>query len=330
MSLQVERGLFKNDFRDYHAILGVPIDAEFKDIRKRYMKITRNLHPDVLRDRSDAERQQASEILSKLVNPAYEKLSKDKERVEHAAMLRLKGQEAARKGGLEGLGDSAQQLLKASDFEEPYKAAIEALSSQQYDALDAILSRIGEMSELNLAYISKKHASGSSSRPATSASSGSSTSAAQSGQSTSSPASTSGFSQRLSPVEQCYKRAEGYLEANNTAKAIIELRDAIKMEPNNAACYSLLGKIYLDQNQLTMARIHFDKALENDPKHEAAIQGKQQLEKLANKATAPKGTAQKAGQKPTGQKAKGGQAKDGKSGGFFGGLFGGGSGGKKK
>lgn len=324
MSFRIERGLFKNDFRDHHAVLGVPIDAEFKDIRKRYLKIARNLHPDSLRDSTDAERQQASEILSKLVNPAYKQLSEEKERTEHAAMLRLKGQEAARKGGLEGLGETAQKLLKASDFEVPYKAALESLSEKQYSSLDAIVATIGELSELNLAYITRKYSSGTSAvtsaRPATASSASSSTSSTPSATST---APTSGFSQRLSPVEQCYKRAEGYLQANNSSKAILELRDAIKMEPTNANCHGLLGTIYLEQNQLTMARIHFDKALENDPNNDVAIKGKQQLEKMASKASSQKGAAQKAGQKSQGGKSQGGKPQDGKSGGFLGGLFGG-------
>ncbi|TAF42574.1 MAG: molecular chaperone DnaJ, partial [Oscillatoriales cyanobacterium] len=46
MSFEMTKGLFKFDFTDQHAILGVPLDAEFNDIRKRYMKIVRRLHSD--------------------------------------------------------------------------------------------------------------------------------------------------------------------------------------------------------------------------------------------------------------------------------------------
>jgi len=33
---KIDSGLFQFDFTDHHAVLGVPIDADFKDIRKRY------------------------------------------------------------------------------------------------------------------------------------------------------------------------------------------------------------------------------------------------------------------------------------------------------
>ncbi|MBO1349251.1 MAG: hypothetical protein EBE86_018515 [Hormoscilla sp. GUM202] len=36
MSFLIQKGLFKTDFTDYHAVLGVPVDAEKKEIRKRY------------------------------------------------------------------------------------------------------------------------------------------------------------------------------------------------------------------------------------------------------------------------------------------------------
>ncbi|MBC6474524.1 MAG: DnaJ domain-containing protein [Hormoscilla sp. GM102CHS1] len=45
MSFLIQKGLFKTDFTDYHAILGVPVYAENKEIRKRYMKIAKKLHP---------------------------------------------------------------------------------------------------------------------------------------------------------------------------------------------------------------------------------------------------------------------------------------------
>ena len=38
-------GLFKFDYTDYHAILGVSLDAEFAEVRKRYMRLARRLHP---------------------------------------------------------------------------------------------------------------------------------------------------------------------------------------------------------------------------------------------------------------------------------------------
>ncbi len=75
MSFRVDSGLFKFDFTDHHAILGVPVDADAKDIRKRYLKIARRLHPDSSSFLDSTEKEWANQLLAKLVNPAYEKLS---------------------------------------------------------------------------------------------------------------------------------------------------------------------------------------------------------------------------------------------------------------
>ncbi|NTW21864.1 MAG: molecular chaperone DnaJ, partial [Nostocales cyanobacterium W4_Combined_metabat2_030] len=41
MLLKIDGGLFTYDFIDHHAILCVPVDAEFKEIRNRYLHIAR-------------------------------------------------------------------------------------------------------------------------------------------------------------------------------------------------------------------------------------------------------------------------------------------------
>lgn len=75
-------GLFKYEVKDYYAILGLPISASPKDIRLRYLKLAYQLHPDTNQAETRENREKASTILSKLVNPAYENLYKDKLRKE--------------------------------------------------------------------------------------------------------------------------------------------------------------------------------------------------------------------------------------------------------
>ena len=77
MSFAIKQGLFKLNITDHHAILGVSLDAEPKQIRLRYLKIAQKLHPDKCRADQD-KMKLAGQILSKLVNPAYEQLSKKK------------------------------------------------------------------------------------------------------------------------------------------------------------------------------------------------------------------------------------------------------------
>ena len=70
LKLQLTRGLALFDCQDYYAILGIPLTADSKVIRKRYLKVARQLHPDSIG--VGVDKGVASTILSKLVNPSYE------------------------------------------------------------------------------------------------------------------------------------------------------------------------------------------------------------------------------------------------------------------
>lgn len=310
MSLQINQGLFKVDFADHYAVLGIPVDSEIKDIRKRYLKIARSLHPDSLSSASETEKQQATEILSKLVNPAYEKLSQEQEWTEYGIVLRLKGQQLGRQAeAIAGVGELATQLISAKNLEEAYKTSVQSLAETQYQNLNELLGTIGQISELNLVYLVRKHgqleASSQMRQPVT----------AQVGHphpanppSTFTPVTAP----KTSPIEQSYRRAEEFLNRDNLAGAILELRDALQIDPNNARCHGLLGLIYLRQNQPTMAKIHVNKALQIDPTETNALKTRQQLEK---------GTPAKAGAKPGVNNSK--NNKPDKPGGGLFGLFGG-------
>ncbi len=118
-----------------------------------------------------------------------------------------------------------------------------------------------------------------------------------------------------SVVEQYCRRAQVLMAKNNFAQARVELQDALKLEPNNSRCHSLIGVVYLKQNQNTMAKIHIKKALELNPQEPMALKGKQFLDKLAQKASVqtngkPKPTPGNVSYKSDGS-------------GLFGGMFGG-------
>jgi hypothetical protein len=75
MLFPIKQGLFQYDLTDHYAILGVPLDANSKQIRDRYHKIAFRLHPDTCKAQTEQERLLANQVLSKLVNPAYEILN---------------------------------------------------------------------------------------------------------------------------------------------------------------------------------------------------------------------------------------------------------------
>ncbi|NEP13574.1 MAG: tetratricopeptide repeat protein [Symploca sp. SIO2C1] len=299
MPFEIGRGLFRYDFTDHHAILGIPVDADVKSVRKRYLKIARNLHPDSCKAASEAEKKQANELLSKLVNPAYEQLSKDNR--DYAISLKHMGKRlAGEKGKVSIASAAAKQLTKAgAGLENVYKSSLQNLASKQYSSVNEALDKIADISELNLVYLMLKDP-----RPLKPP--------------VKPPEIDPVKPPEIDPVKTrvaaYIRRAEGYIGKNNFSKAILELRDALKLDQKNSTCHSLLGEAYLRQKQTAMAKVHFNKALQLNPKDEKALRGKKYLEQMAAKSGGAKPTTSSG-------KSSGDQGKSG--GGLFGNMFGG-------
>lgn len=149
------------DFSDYHSVIGVSVEADIKEIRKNYLKIARRLHPDSSVLTSESDRHLASQFLSKMVNPAWEKLSQERTRVDHAVLLKLKGQGAMRhQTHTQVLGSLAKQLLTANNLDYFYRTALQDLADRQYQQLDQVLELTAQISELNLVYLARKEGKG--------------------------------------------------------------------------------------------------------------------------------------------------------------------------
>jgi curved DNA-binding protein CbpA len=311
--MNIDQGLFKFDFTDYHAILGVPLEADAKQIRKRYLKIARKLHPDSLGSASDAEKQQASELLSKMVNPAYEKLSQDKEATEYKIVLKLRGQQLRQQqASLELQQPSAQELVKAKNADSLYTSSLKPLVAEQYDALDQVLSVTGQISELNLAYLVSTAGQGGSVAAAPSTSAAAPTAPAPGApapQEAAAKVPVSPRQHRTSIIGSYLNRAKEFEQKKDYSRAILELREAVKSHPNNADCHAFLANVYLKAGQATMARIHLKRALDIAPDNAMA----KSLAPQINKA-APEGGKSSASK---------GKAANGKKGGGLFGLFGG-------
>ncbi|MGB3512369.1 MAG: DnaJ domain-containing protein [Microcoleaceae cyanobacterium] len=306
MSFQFTEGLFKFDFTDHHAILGVSLDAEFGEIRKRYIRVARRLHPDTCPFESEGDKELANQLLSKLVSPAYDKFAKESDRAEHSVILgKLSQTVTQQRSQIKFKTDTAKQISRAGDYQQIYKVALQELATGQYESVDKSLAIIEEISELNLAYLLRKPPVGGTKPPPPPPpppvkSSGDSVN----------PASAKPSRQNAN-VEQACNRAETLISAKNYAKATLELKGALKIEPNHSRCHALLGLCYLQQNQGTMAKIEVKKALGLNPQDPKALEVKKLLEQAA--------TGKSSGNKPKNKPDKGG--------GFLGGLFGGG---KKK
>ncbi|MEM9161491.1 MAG: DnaJ domain-containing protein [Cyanobacteria bacterium P01_F01_bin.4] len=304
--MQIDQGLFKLDVVDYHAVLGVSVESNPKQVRKRYLKIARKLHPDSLRNASDEQKQQASELLSKLVNPAYETLSQEKSTVEHGVILRLKGQQLQQQPILLQLNSpKAKTLSNSNNLDYDYGNEVKALSADQYESLDTVLGVIGELSELNAVYVMRK---GGLDTPPPQAETAEATSAAEAASDpTAATTPAAPYRRRRDVIIDSYlNRAKEFEYKRNYTRAIVELREAIKAHPNSPRCHSRLAELYMKSGQTTMSSIHCKRALELNPTDAAALE----LQKKFNTQNkrAAKGAQQKS-DSPSG-------------GGFLGGLFG--------
>lgn len=150
MSLRIDRGLFKYDFIDHHAVLCVPIDADVKEIRKRYLSIARRLHPDANNNVSPTDKHLSSEFLSKLVNPAYEKITVERSRSEYMIILSHMGKRLVQEfTSVELHTEIGKKLATApeSTIDSLYKSAIAKIAETQYENLQHVPQVIAQISE---------------------------------------------------------------------------------------------------------------------------------------------------------------------------------------
>jgi len=317
-SFQIDRGLFKYDFTDCHAVLGVPIDASVNDIRKSFLKIARRLHPDVC---AVEDKDRAQMFLSKLANPAYAKLSNERERQEYLVLLNMTAKRLQQDHSITLGTDRAKELYKSNNLDKDYAEMLNAVSGQQYDNFDRTLEAIAAASELNLVYLLRK-------QPDTKAA-----------KTTSKPPKPDNRKPTTSEpkvptntyVEQYLRRAQDFLKQNNFSLARKELQDALKLDSQNSTCNALLGMVYLKQHQvkpasvnLTMASKYVTLALKSDAKDPTAIEARKLLNqvKLGN-SPAPTTGKPKTGKPKTDKPTSGKKsAKKQEKPGLFGGLFG--------
>jgi curved DNA-binding protein CbpA len=319
MSLRIDRGLFKYDFIDHHAVLCIPVDADVKDIRKRYLTIARRLHPDANAAASASEKQLSSEFLSKLVNPAYEKLSAERNRAEYIIVLSQMGKRLLQESTSVDIHTNlGKQLATApeSNINHLYRTAIAKLGETQYDSLQQVPQVIAQISELNLVYLMRSAGKSLATPPPIQATINSAPPKPNSATNTTAAPPPPPPANEDSAVEHYFRRAQTLIDKNQFAQAQVELQDALKLEPKNSRCHSLIALVYLKQNRLKMAKIHFDNALKLDPNDKTALEWKPKLDKaLGQQSGGSKGT-------PSTNTA-GKQSDKSGGGGLFGGLFGG-------
>ncbi|MGL5836259.1 MAG: DnaJ domain-containing protein [Waterburya sp.] len=325
MSFAIKQGLFKLNIIDHHAILGVSIDADAKQIRMQYLKIAQKLHPDKCRDDA-AKARTAGQILSKLVNPAYEQLSRKSAFAEHQLVLTQIGKRLAEnKDTIAVKNPLAQELLKAGDGAElVYPRLLKQLNAELYQSLAQSGEIIEAISELNLVYvmlqsdrrINRNNMTATpppvKAKPATP------------------PPSKATLAQEPSPaptipveepssdsrINAFINRAQQYIAKGEFDQAIQEIKDALRINPNHGIAHAIIGRAYLHKKQLTMAKVHIDKAFQAQPHNEIVMESKKALERLSKVSQQSKTTSNSGSDgKSTDKNNKPGNS------GFFSGFF---------
>lgn len=295
MSLNIKQGLFQFDFEDPHAILGVPLDADFNTIRKRYMLIARRLHPDSSKVESPADKKLATQLLSKLANPAYSKLTNDGSRAEHGVLLGMMGKRLIQeKDKVKLKSEAAQQLLKSPNLETDYQESVAKLGKQAYETLSQTLETIGQISELNLVYLQRKESQGETvGKPASDKKAGKAASGkkkAEDSQPGPEAAQAKADEEKSAPskIDNYCRRAENFIAGGDFDGAVNELKEGLKIQPKNSRAHGLLGQAYLKKNQNTLAKVHINQALKLNPKEESALEAQKGLQKQIQKAAKEK------------------------------------------
>ena len=314
MSFEIKHGLFKLNIIDHHAILGASLNANPKTIRSHYLKIAQKLHPDKCRN-DKIKAQTAGTILSRLVNPAYEQLSRKNAFAEHQLVLTQIGKRLAEnKAQITVKSESARELLKAGDSAElVYAKLLKKLTQEQYKSLDIVEQKLGEISELNLVYLMLNSDRGINRDNKQSPAKNKQTvkqvqpavAATTSNISTEEPTTES-------RVAAFVARAQQYITKGEFDRAIQELKDALRIEPNHAVAHAVMGKAYLHKKQLTMAKVHISKACKAEPHNAVVMESKKILDKMtkvANKSKTTRSNSAKDSSKSTNS-------------GFFSGFFG--------
>ena len=310
MSFEIKHGLFKLNIIDHHAILGAPLNADLKTIRLHYLKIAQKLHPDKCRN-DQIKARTAGAILSKLVNPAYEQLSRKNAFAEHQLVLTQIGKRLAEnKAKVTVKSELSCELLKAGDSAElVYSKLLKKLTSKQYESWDRIEQKLGEISELNLVYLML------SSDRAIERDDKQTVNKVQPSAAKPDPKSPVNIEEPTteSRVDAFVDRAKQYITKGEFDRAIQELRDALRIEPNHAVAHAVIGQAYIHKKQLTMAKVHISKACKSEPHNAVVMESKKILDKMTKVVSKSKATHSGSTKESSSKSTNSG---------FFSGLFG--------
>lgn len=270
-------------FSDPYATLGLSVAADERRLLKRYRQVAKRLHPDVQANNDAATQEFAKQVITRLVNPAYQRLKIDKTRSETLATLRFKVRRLTRQSRLKPTSKLAEKLFKVIEAEVDvfYEQSLDQLAEQQYDSPQTFEEITPQLAELNLVYLRRKMGEPVIREKRTGLVAASTVPPGPTGQPQAnqhnSAQNNGNTTLPTNYAERHIERAQEYLQKGNHNQAVQELRDAIRIEPNNSNYHALLGRAYLVQKLGGMAKVHFRQALKLDKNNALAQKYAKQL-----------------------------------------------------
>lgn len=252
---------------DPYAVIGVPVTADASRLTKRYRTVAKLLHPDRYTHADPHVRDLVTQLLGRLVNPAYGKIKDDQGQREILALVRLQALQSLKDGV--ALQTSVARSLQAKPVhaaEMFYEQQVSELADRQYTDLSVFCDCTRSMIELNCVYLQLKQGE-TNPRPR------------RTGLMPSQPEATvvvkplsesASINSNHLYARRHYDRAKHYAQTSGWKEAITELKDAIRMDPTCSDYHALMGFVYLKQEQRGMARVHLKQALKLNPEDKLA------------------------------------------------------------
>lgn len=279
---------FSSDWQDWlvdpYAIIGVPVTTDTSRLVKRYRTVAKLLHPDRYSGADPQVCDLVTQILARLVNPAYGAVKDERSQREMLALVRLSALQALKDGiAVQTAVARSLQAKPVHTAEIFYEQQVSALADRQYSDLDSFSDCTRSLIELNCVYLQLKQGE-TNPRPR------------RTGLMNAQPEANAA----IKPVSEAaavtsnhlyakrhYDRAKHYAQTSGWREAITELKDAIRMDPSCSDYHALMGFVYLKQEQRGMARVHLKQALKLNPDDKLARRFIQYVGEDRPAATAP-------------------------------------------
>ncbi|MEI6445531.1 MAG: DnaJ domain-containing protein [Nostocales cyanobacterium ELA583] len=254
---------------DPYAVLGVSINANERQITKRYYILAKQLHPDNHINKNEPDQELAQAIFTQLINPAYEKLKQTQKRLNTIALLRSESKvlDTQTAVGIQISIIQSISTMSAGEAELFYEDVFTSYAFSQYHSLHQSCQITQQLSALNIVYLSYQQLTNEP-KPIISVEKN------QIHPNTSSPNTILQAelkSDSINYAQHYYDRAVEYYKQENWNLAVQELRDAIKLDLTNADHYALLGVVHFQQKFIGMAKVYIRQALKINPQQRLAL-----------------------------------------------------------